>query len=72
MIAQEEILKEPRDTMSQNIPSPRSRGAPIPEEGNNTHGLRDPLDRKKKGKRRKANILLLKNPEKLMDMERKA
>ena len=32
MIAQEEILEELRDTMSQNIPSPRSRGAPIPKE----------------------------------------
>ena len=47
MIAQEEILEEPGDTMSKNIPSPGSRGAPIPKEGNNTHGLRDPLDRKK-------------------------
>ena len=32
MIAQEEILEEPGDMMSQNIPSPRSRGAPIPKE----------------------------------------
>ena len=47
MIAQEEILEEPGDTMSQNIPSPGSRGALIPEEGSNTHGSRDPLDRKR-------------------------
>nr|POE44737.1 hypothetical protein CFP56_78168 [Quercus suber] len=32
MIAQEEILEELGDTMIQNIPSPGSRGAPIPEE----------------------------------------
>ena len=48
MIAQEEVLEEPRDTMSQNFPSPGSRGVPILEEGSNAHGLRDPLDRKRK------------------------
>jgi len=47
MTAQEEILEEPGDTMSQNIPSPESQGAPIPEEGSNIHGSRDPLDRKR-------------------------
>ena len=47
MIAQEEILEEPRDTMSQNISSLGSRGASILEEGSNTHGLRDLLDRKR-------------------------
>ena len=55
---------------SQGLPSLGSQGAPIPEEGSNTHGLRDPLDRK--NKRRKANLLLMKVLEKLTDMERKA
>ena len=32
---------------SRGLPSLGSRGAPIPEEGSNTHGLRDPLDRKR-------------------------
>ena len=48
MIAQEEVLEEPGDTMNQNFPSPGSRGVPILEEGGNAHGLRDPLDRKRK------------------------
>ena len=33
MIAQEEILEEPRDMMSQNTPSLGSQGAPILEGG---------------------------------------
>ena len=62
MIAQEEILEEPGDTMSQNIPSL----------GSHTH----PKRRKQypwteKDRRRKVNILLMKIPKKLTDMERK-
>ena len=55
---------------SRGLPSLGSWGAPIPEEGSNTHSLRDPLDRK--NRRRKAKLLLMKVLEKLTNMEKKA
>ena len=69
IIAQEEILKVPGDTMSQNIPSPGSRTHP---KRRKQYPWFEGSLGQKKDRRRKANILLLKIPKKLMDMERKA